>query len=101
MWYSLSKTLAEDAAWKFAKDNNIDMVCINPGMVAGPLLQPEINFSVTPILNLINGSVSRNKCSGTKTFPNLSYPWVNVKDVAEFHILAYEVVVEDIVWLRE
>ncbi|MED6200496.1 hypothetical protein PIB30_085686, partial [Stylosanthes scabra] len=27
----------------------------------------------------------------TKTFPNLSYPWVNVKDVANFHILAYEV----------
>ncbi|MED6130079.1 hypothetical protein PIB30_114492, partial [Stylosanthes scabra] len=54
-WYFLSKTLAEDAAWKFAEENNIDMVCINPGMVAGPLLQPEINFSVTPILNLING----------------------------------------------
>ncbi|MED6172991.1 hypothetical protein PIB30_055173, partial [Stylosanthes scabra] len=82
MWYLLSKILAEDAAWKFVKENNIDMVCINPGMVAGPLLQPEINFSVTPILNLING---------TKTFPNLSYPWVNVKDVANFHILAYEV----------
>ncbi|XLS49960.1 hypothetical protein HN51_010637 [Arachis hypogaea] len=59
------------------------MVCINPGMVAGPLLQPLINYSVTPILNLINGS--------TKTFPNLCYPWVNVKDVANFHILAYEV----------
>ncbi|MED6200266.1 hypothetical protein PIB30_083407 [Stylosanthes scabra] len=58
------------------------MVCINPGMVAGPLLQPEINFSVTPILNLING---------TKTFPNWSLPWVNVKDVANFHILAYEI----------
>ena len=26
----LSKTLAEEAAWKFAKENGIDMVTINP-----------------------------------------------------------------------
>ncbi|KAL5708072.1 Coumarine and phenylpropanoid biosynthesis [Ranunculus cassubicifolius] len=33
LWYLLSKTLAEESAWKFAKDHNIDMVTINPGMV--------------------------------------------------------------------
>lgn len=52
----LSKTLAEEAAWKFAKENGIDMVTINPGLVIGPLLQPTVNTSVEPILKLINGT---------------------------------------------
>ncbi|KAL2329225.1 hypothetical protein Fmac_022652 [Flemingia macrophylla] len=83
MWYMLSKTLAEDAAWKFVNENNIDMIVINPAMVAGPLLQPDINESVKPILNLINGNC--------KKFPNRRIGWVNVKDVAKAHILAYEI----------
>lgn len=81
MWYVLSKTLAEDAAWKFVKENGIDMVTINPAMVIGPLLQPTLNTSAAAILNLINGA---------QTFPNATFGWVNVKDVANAHILAYE-----------
>lgn len=57
MWYVLSKTLAEDAAWKFVKENNIDMVTINPAMVIGPLLQPVLNTSAAAVLNLINGNL--------------------------------------------
>ena len=45
----LSKTLAEEAAWKFAKENGIDMVTINPGWVIGPLLQPTLNLSVEEV----------------------------------------------------
>ena len=55
MWYVLSKTLAEDAAWKFVKEKGIEMVAINPAMVIGPLLQPTLNTSSAAILNLING----------------------------------------------
>ncbi|KAJ1685975.1 hypothetical protein LUZ63_017365 [Rhynchospora breviuscula] len=82
LWYPLSKTLAEEAAWKFSKENGLDLVTINPGMVIGPLLQPTLNASSAAILNLINGS---------KKFQNASVRWVNVKDVALAHILAYEV----------
>ncbi|BAT93469.1 hypothetical protein LR48_Vigan05g012000 [Vigna angularis] len=81
MWYTLSKTLAEDAAWKFVKENNIDMVTINPAMVVGPLLQPVLNTSAASILNVVNG---------VQSFQNASFGWVNVKDVANAHILAYE-----------
>ncbi|XP_058764875.1 cinnamoyl-CoA reductase CAD2-like [Vicia villosa] len=81
LWYPLSKTLAEAAAWEFVNENKIDMVVINPTMVAGPLLQPEVNESVELILNLINGLPFRNK----------NYGWVNVKDVANAHIHAYEI----------
>jgi len=52
----LSKTLAEDAAWKFAKEKDMDMVAINPAMVIGPLLQPTVNTSAAAILSLIKGT---------------------------------------------
>jgi nucleoside-diphosphate-sugar epimerase len=55
----LSKTLAEEAAWKFAKEKGIDVVTINPGLVIGPLLQPTLNTSVAPVLKLINGTLKQ------------------------------------------
>ncbi|KZV56474.1 cinnamoyl-CoA reductase 1-like [Dorcoceras hygrometricum] len=81
LWYVLSKTLAEDAAWKFVKEKRIDMVTINPAMVIGPLLQPTLNTSAASILNFVNGA---------DTYPNATFGWVNVKDVANAHILAFE-----------
>jgi len=82
MWYVLSKTLAEDVAWKFVRENKIDMVTINPAMVIGPLLQPSLNTSAAAVLNFVNGA---------QTFSNASFGWVNVKDVANAHIQAYEI----------
>ncbi|KAF3776096.1 Cinnamoyl-CoA reductase 1 [Nymphaea thermarum] len=80
-WYVLSKTLAEEQAWKFAEEAKMDVVTINPAMVIGPLLQPTLNTSAAAILKLIDGS---------PTFPNTTFGWVHVKDVAEAHILAFE-----------
>ncbi|XP_074292970.1 phenylacetaldehyde reductase-like isoform X1 [Silene latifolia] len=81
-WYELSKTLAEEAAWKFAKENNIELVSIIPGRVLGPMLQPTLNESVATISNFINEP---------KTYANATFSWVDVKDVAIAHILALEV----------
>ena len=52
----LSKTLAEKAAWKFAKEKGIDLVTMNPGFVIGPFLQPKLNVTMEMIMNLINGT---------------------------------------------
>ncbi|CAI0455026.1 unnamed protein product [Linum tenue] len=81
VWYQLSKTLAELAAWNFAKENGIDMVTIHPGFVIGPFFQPTMCSSVSMILNLVNGN---------KTYPNFHYWVVDVRDVAEAHIKAFE-----------
>ncbi|KAF8038614.1 hypothetical protein BT93_B1213 [Corymbia citriodora subsp. variegata] len=81
LWYMLSKTLAEKAAWEFAKENGIDLVTINPGYVIGPILQPTVNLTVQTILNFVNGA---------QTFPNTCYRFVDVRDVALAHILAFE-----------
>ncbi|XP_062174161.1 phenylacetaldehyde reductase-like isoform X1 [Alnus glutinosa] len=80
-WYRLSKTLAEEAAWKFAKEYGIDMVVINPGLVIGPLLQPTLNSSAESVLKLVNGA---------ERFPNVTHRLVDVRDVANAHILAFE-----------
>lgn len=79
-WYNLSKTLAEEAAWKFAKENEIDLVAISPGVVIGPILQPTVNATVELILNLVTGHqiVTLNR-------------YVDVRDVAYAHIQAFEV----------
>uniref|UniRef100_A0A803P6F4 NAD-dependent epimerase/dehydratase domain-containing protein n=1 Tax=Cannabis sativa TaxID=3483 RepID=A0A803P6F4_CANSA len=83
-WYALAKTLAEEGAWKFAKENGIDLVTINPGVVIGPALQSTLNITVKNILNQVNGV--------DQTFPNRIYRFVDVRDVALAHIQAFEVV---------
>lgn len=80
-WYSLSKTLSENAVWQFAKDNGIDMVVLNPGFIIGPLLQPTLNFSVELIVDFINGK---------NPFNSKYYRFVDVRDVALAHIKALE-----------
>ncbi|XWS75658.1 hypothetical protein CRYUN_Cryun01aG0110000 [Craigia yunnanensis] len=80
-WYPLSKTLAEEAAWRFAKDNGIDLLTINPGVVFGPLLQPALNSSSGVIINLTKGE---------NTFPISTCTFVDVRDVAYAHIQAFE-----------
>ncbi|XP_057990873.1 phenylacetaldehyde reductase isoform X1 [Hevea brasiliensis] len=80
-WYALSKTLAEDAAWKFAKENGIDLVTMHPGWVIGPLLQPTLNISVEMILNHIKG---------LETFPDIIDRFVDVRDVSNAHVQAFE-----------
>ncbi|KAF2319619.1 hypothetical protein GH714_017628 [Hevea brasiliensis] len=80
--YMLAKTLAEKAAWNFAKENAIDLVTIHPAYVIGPLLQPTLNASVAMIFNLVNGA---------QTYPNEYYGSTDVRDVAEAHIQAFEI----------
>ncbi|GMI66982.1 hypothetical protein like AT5G19440 [Hibiscus trionum] len=81
LWYRLSKTLAEEAAWRFAKDNRIDLVVLNPGFVIGPLLQPALNTTSEWILTLTRGE---------STSPS-TYRFVDVRDVAYAHIQAFEI----------
>ncbi|XP_073155134.1 phenylacetaldehyde reductase-like isoform X2 [Henckelia pumila] len=78
-WYWLAKTLAEQSAVKYAEQNGIDLVVMNPGFVIGPLLQPTLNTSSRFILDLIKGK---------NVFPD--YQFVDVRDVATAHVLAFE-----------
>ncbi|KAI8523525.1 hypothetical protein RHMOL_Rhmol13G0081000 [Rhododendron molle] len=82
LWYPLSKTLAEKAAWEFAKEKGLDVVVVNPGTVMGPVLPPTLNASMLMLLRLLQGC--------TETYENFFMGSIHVKDVALAHILVYE-----------
>ncbi|CAH1416520.1 unnamed protein product [Lactuca virosa] len=82
LWYPLSKTLAENAAVEFCKNNGLELVVINPGFVIGPILQPTLNISSESFIGLIE--------NGTEFLPYGIYQLVDVRDVANAHILAFE-----------
>ncbi|XP_038980877.1 phenylacetaldehyde reductase isoform X2 [Phoenix dactylifera] len=82
IWYPASKTLAEKAAWEFAKENGLDVVVVNPGTVMGPVIPPSINASMAMLFRLLEG------CS--EEYANFYMGSVHVKDVALAHILVYE-----------
>ncbi|XWS32510.1 hypothetical protein CRYUN_Cryun23aG0164300 [Craigia yunnanensis] len=82
LWYMVSKTLAEEAAWRFAKDNRIDLVTLNPGFVVGPLLQPALYITSEVVLALTKGE---------HTFLSSTYRFVDVRVVAYAHIQAFEI----------
>ncbi|KAL5543485.1 hypothetical protein UlMin_007269 [Ulmus minor] len=84
LWYWVSKILAEEAAWKFAKENKIDVVTIHPGVVIGPLLQPTLNTSAELLLDHIKGA-------GCQAFPKEVLGFIDVRDVAYAHVQAFEI----------
>ncbi|KAF9596695.1 hypothetical protein IFM89_012894 [Coptis chinensis] len=81
-WYPISKTMAEKAAWEFAKDTGLDVVVINPGLVMGPILPPIINSSMLMLVRLLEGC--------TEDYKDFYMGLVHVKDVALAHIVLYE-----------
>nr|GMC89158.1 cinnamoyl-CoA reductase 1-like [Ipomoea batatas] len=79
-WYVLSKVLAEEAGWKYAEENGIDLVSLHPALVIGPLLQPTLNATSKVIIDLIRMYYLINGI----------YPVVDVRDIANAHIQAFE-----------
>ena len=57
IWYVLSKTLAEKAAWKFCEENKIDLVTVLPSFVVGRSLPPELCSTAADVLGLLKGRV--------------------------------------------
>jgi nucleoside-diphosphate-sugar epimerase len=100
--YQKSKTLAERAAWDFARENGLELVAVNPGMVLGPPLSPVTGTSVQVVHQLLT-----HKMPGS---PRMGFAVVDVRDVAIAHRLALEtpaaagnryIVAGDHVWMRE
>ena len=79
--YAKSKTLAEQAAWEFAKTNDIDLVVINPGGVMGPTLTGKVEGeSLTMISDIITGKYP--------LVPDICVGFIDVRDVAKLHVTA-------------
>jgi dihydroflavonol-4-reductase len=82
--YSLSKTIAEKAAWEFVKEQGApELVAINPSFVFGPALEPDYGSSLEILYKLLKGKYPM--------MPKLGFEIVDVRDVAVLHRLAYEI----------
>ncbi|XP_004510886.1 tetraketide alpha-pyrone reductase 2-like [Cicer arietinum] len=82
LWYAYAKTVGEREAWKIAKENDIDLVVVNPSFVVGPLLTPHPASTLYIILNIIKGLKGE--------YPNTTVGFVHIDDVIEAHLLAME-----------
>jgi nucleoside-diphosphate-sugar epimerase len=55
LWYNVSKTLAEKAAWDFAAEEGLQLVVLNPSLVLGPTLTPAATPSLRLLMQLLRG----------------------------------------------
>ena len=80
--YAQSKTLAERAAWELieASDGRTTLATVNPALVLGPALSPDYSESLQVVERLLNGRLPG--------LPRLGFNVVDVRDVADLHILA-------------
>ena len=81
--YERSKTLAERAAWEFMATpaaGSLELTTINPGLVLGPMIGNELSTS--------NQSVKKLMDRDFPACPDLTYAFVDVRDVAAAHLAA-------------
>ncbi|XP_061353358.1 dihydroflavonol 4-reductase-like [Gastrolobium bilobum] len=81
--YFVSKTLAEQQAWKFAKEHNMDFVTIIPSLVVGPFLVPTMPLSLITALSPITGNEAHYSIIKQGQF-------VHVDDLCLAHIFLFE-----------
>ncbi|CAH8344282.1 unnamed protein product [Eruca vesicaria subsp. sativa] len=72
VWYALSKTLAEQAAWKFCEENGIDLVTVLPSFLVGPSLPPDLCSTASDVLGLLKGETDKFQWHGQMGFEKLN-----------------------------
>lgn len=78
--YFRAKTLAERRAWELAQELELDLVTVLPGPFGGPgFARP------TPTVDLIKAIMMGTLSPAA---PPISYPYVDVRDVASAHTMA-------------
>jgi dihydroflavonol-4-reductase len=78
--YPQSKTIAERAAWDFAAEHPaLQLTVVNPVGILGPPLGSDLGTSVSMVSRFLDGMPG---------VPNVRMGLVDVRDVAELHVLA-------------
>ena len=82
--YTRSKTLAELAAWEYVsgEGQGLELVTINPSAVLGPVMSGDFSASLELVTQLMGGKLP--------AVPRMGFQIVDVRDVAEAHVLAME-----------
>lgn len=88
--YMVSKKLAEKAAWDFVEKSkpNFVLTAVNPTYVFGPqAFDSDIKDSLNTSSELINAAL---KLKPGEELPAYTGPYIDVRDVAEAHLVAFE-----------
>ncbi|KAJ1281569.1 hypothetical protein BS78_04G315500 [Paspalum vaginatum] len=80
--YCCAKMMAEITATEEAARRGLELAVVVPCMTMGPMLQQTLNFSSNHVARYLMGT--------KKTYPNAVAAYVDVRDVARAHVLAYE-----------
>ncbi|KAL5207956.1 hypothetical protein ABZP36_032391 [Zizania latifolia] len=80
--YCCAKMMAEITATEEAARRGLELAVVVPSMTMGPMLQQTLNFSSNHVARYLMGT--------KKTFPNAVAAYVDVRDVARAHVLAYK-----------
>ena len=102
--YSQSKTIAERAVrdWMAEHGGATTLATVNPCVVLGPVMSGDFSASVQVVSRMLDG-----KLPGV---PNLGFNMVDVRDVADLHLLAMTrpeaaggryIASSDYLWMRE
>lgn len=102
--YTRSKTIAERAAWDFmaSEGSGMEMVAVNPAAVLGPVMCDDFSASLELVTQLLGGRLP--------ALPKMGFQLVDVRDVADAHLLAMEhpraagerfILADDFMWLSE
>lgn len=78
--YQRSKTMAEMAAWEFAKKENMELTAVNPVAVMGPVLGQDYSHSNQIIKGMLTGKMP--------FLLKVGFDCVDARDVADLHLLA-------------
>ncbi|XP_057425833.1 dihydroflavonol 4-reductase-like isoform X2 [Lotus japonicus] len=81
--YFVSKTLAEQEAWKFAKEHDIDFITTIPSLVVGSFLMPTMPPSLITALSPITGNEAHYSIIKQGQF-------VHLDDLCLAHIFLFE-----------
>lgn len=80
--YCTGKTLAERAAWAYARSEELELTTIHPGAILGPALDDDASISLGMVTGLLEGS--------TPAMPSNGFSIIDVRDVAAMHVAALQ-----------
>ncbi|WP_405207680.1 SDR family oxidoreductase [Aquimarina sp. LLG6339-5] len=82
--YFRSKTIAEQAAWDFIRNDTsgLELTTVCPGAILGPILEKDFGTSANIVIKAMDGS--------SPAIPKIGFDMVDVRSVADLHIRALE-----------
>jgi nucleoside-diphosphate-sugar epimerase len=80
--YTRSKTIAEQAAWSYMRDQGAEnrLVTVQPGAIIGPVLGDDRSYSLQAVERMLTGRMPG--------LPRLGFSFIDVRDVAALEVSA-------------